>query len=357
MGALEMVGQWQAAMRQLLPGVHGHQVKDLALFSFAMAQAHHCQSGPIASAVPSASLLSSRLRRWERLVSNPRLKVPQVCRELARELLPNLGNDLLLLLDETSSCGGRVRCMRLSVAYRKRAIPLAWVCYRPDAPPGGMPQLLWKLLSRLAKSIPPGVQVTLLADRGLCWPVVLDCCRHLHWHYTLRLQSQTRVQLANGKTRAVRDLARYRGSYWTGSVKIFKKSGWREANVVATWQAGCQERWLLVTDRPGSFRRCLSYGKRTWCEEMHRDEKSSGFRWDQSKLHDPARAQRLLLVMALAMLLCVSLGTYAIKHGRRHYLEPATRRLLSIFQLGLRWMRDALVQGYPLPCRVYLYPS
>jgi hypothetical protein len=139
-------------------------------------------------------------------------------------------------------------------------------------------------------------------------------------------------------------------------VRIFKKAGWRQSKLVAVWLPEAKERWLLATDLPANFGRCISYAKRTWCEEMHRDEKSSGFRWDQSQLHDPRRAERLLLVMALAMLLCLSLGSYLIKQGLRRYLEPAQRRLLSHFQLGARWLCDAITQAYDLPCRVYLYP-
>ena len=68
-------------------------------------------------------------------------------------------------------------------------------------------------------------------------------------------------------------------------------------------------------------------------------------------------ARRLVLVMALATLLCLSLGTRVIKRGLRKLLEPVGRRLLSVFQLGLRWLRDCLVHGRACPCQLYLHPS
>ena len=61
--------------------------------------------------------------------------------------------------------------------------------------------------------------------------------------------------------------------------------------------------------------------------------------------------------MALATLLCLSAGTHVMKRGLRKLLEPARRRLLSVFQLGLRWLRDCLVNGRDCPCRPYLHPS
>ena len=37
---------------------------------------------------------------------------------------------------------GRLRCMKLSVAYRMRAVPIAFECYEPHRPPVPMPELL-----------------------------------------------------------------------------------------------------------------------------------------------------------------------------------------------------------------------
>jgi hypothetical protein len=310
----------------------------------------------------------SRQRRWERLLSNRRLRPHEAMGMLARSVLPPLGaatgrggrRRVVLILDETpGGVGGRLRCMKLSVAYRKRAVPIAFECYEPHRPPVPMPQLLWRLLRRAGRSLPGGVEVTLLADRGLSWPVVLDCCVHLGWHYVLRLQRDTRVRFPDGAVKSAWELARRRGARrFAPGVGVFKKAGWRGANVVATWERCCREPWLLVSDLPATFMRCRNYCKRAWCEQLHRDEKSHGFNWQLSRVRDVSHAQRLVLVMALATLLCLSLGTRVIKRGLRKLLEPARRRLLSVFQLGLRWLRDCLVNNRgDCPCQLYLYPS
>jgi hypothetical protein len=286
---------------------------------------------------------------------------------LARALVPRLGRQsgsgprrrVVLILDETpGGTGGRLRCMKLSVAYRKRAVPIAFECYHPHRPPVPMPKLLWRLLRRVGRSLPQDCEVTLLADRGLCWPIVLDCCVTLGWHYLLRLQCDTKVRFEDGTLKSAWELAPRRGARCFGSdVQVFKKAGWRRANLVATWERGCKERWLLVSDLPATFMRCRNYCKRVWCEQLHRDEKSHGFNWHLSRVRDPSHAQRLALVMALATLLCLSLGTQVIKRGLRKLLEPARRRLLSVFQLGLRWIKDRLVHGGACLCQLYLYPS
>ena len=367
MGATEMVRQWRHGLKEVLPGLHGHVLNTLAVFSVAMALSGHCHSGRLAASAPSPrARVVSRQRRWERLLSNRRLRPAQATGMLAWSVVPSLGlgcgtgrRRVVLILDETpGGTGGRLRCMKLSVAYRKRAVPIAFECYEAGRPPVPMPRLLWRLLRRAARSLPPGVEVTLLADRGPSWPCVLDCCVRLGWHYVLRLQRDTRVRLAGGEVKSAWELARFRGSRWFGTaVSVFKKAGWREANVVATWEGCCKERWLLVSDLPASFMRCRNYCKRVWCEQLHRDEKSCGFNWQLSRVRDPSHAERLVLVMALATLLCLSLGTRVVKRGLRRLLEPARRRLLSVFQLGLRWLRDRLIHQRDCTCQLYLYPS
>jgi hypothetical protein len=365
-GATEMVRQWRHGLEALLPEVHGHLLNAVAVFSVAMALAGHCHSGKVAAAAPAArARVLSRQRRWERLLANRRLRPHEAMGMLARAVVPRVSTGrgprrrVVLILDETpGGTGGRLRCMKLSVAYRKRAVPIAFECYEPHRPPVPMPKLLWRLLRRAARSLPEGCEVTLLADRGLSWPIVLDCCVGLGWHYVLRLQRDTRVRFGDGTLKSAWQLARRRGARWFGAgVEVFKKAGWREANVVATWEKKCKEPWLLVSDLPATFQRCRNYCKRAWCEQLHRDEKSHGFNWQLSRVRDPSHAQRLVLVMALATLLCLSLGTHVIKQGLRKMLEPVSRRLLSVFQLGLRWLRDCLVHGHACPCQLYLYPS
>ena len=57
--------------------------------------------------------------------------------------------------------------MSVRVAYAKRALPLASIVYRPDAPPRRMPRLVRGLLQQVHECLPEGASVVLLADRGL----------------------------------------------------------------------------------------------------------------------------------------------------------------------------------------------
>jgi hypothetical protein len=367
-----MVRQWTAAVNPLFGStLHGHTINALACFSLAMCAAGHCHSGRLAAAAVSDAKPASTRRRWERLLANDRLDGQRALGELARSMTCHWsgggggggGRKLLLVLDETPN-GEGLRCMRLGAAYRKRLLSIDAVCYRTDAPPLPMPKLICRMLRRAAQRLPPDVQVTLLSDRGLSWPAVMDCCRRLGWGHVMRLQHSTRVALNDGRILPAGELVHHPGQCWHGQAMIFKKAGWRDAKVTALWDRRSREPWLLAARSddggPGGLHAAHAYAKRNWCEQSFRDEKSSGFQWDQSHVTDPQRATRLVLVMVLATLLSISLGTWLIKSGRRHDLDPHRQRRLSVFQLGLRWLRHMLLLTKPIvipPYLPYLHPG
>jgi len=364
MGASGMVRQWTASVKGLLHSLHGHTTNSVSCFSVAMCLAGHCHSGRLAAAAVSGAKPASSQRRWERLVANPDLDAEAAITELAESVLQNWsGRTLLLVLDETPNRGD-LRCMRLGVAYRKRLLSLAAVCYPTDRPPRPMPRLICAMLRKVAKLMPPGARVTLLCDRGLAWPVIVDCVRGLGWGHVVRLQHSTRVTLPDGKIVAAGDLVRRPGQSYGGRVRIFKKAGWRDARLSIRWDARSDEPWILAARSdggPGGLRAAQAYVKRSWCEQTFRDEKSSGFCWDKSHVRDPERALRVVLVMVLATLLSISLGTWLLKAGRRRELDPHARRRLSIFQLGLRWLKHLLSLDHDNcsapPYLPYLHPS
>jgi hypothetical protein len=340
--------RWQV-QQELLPDLHGHQSKALADLSFAMTLVNHCQSGKLAVAVPGDARPASVQRRLERTLANDRLDPDSVWPQLARAILGGMvAGPIVLILDETPNHND-LRCLKVTLAYRKRAQPIACVCYALGEQPEPMPELVVGRLRRVAACLPPGVEVTRLADRGLAWPVVVDACHELSWHYVLRLQGQTRVRTGDGRECSAADLAPRPGQQWWGAAEVFKKSGWRAAQVAACWERGCDGPWLLVSDRRDGPRQFRRYAQRVWTEELFKDEKSSGFHWEKSHVTDPAHAARLVLLMALATYLALGLGSRVIQAGLRRFLESSRQRMLSLFQIGLRWVMFCLTHDRPLP--------
>ena len=187
------------------------------------------------STYPASAKPTSVKRRVERFLANDRVDPEEVWPQLARSFLAGWGGGpIVLILDETPNHND-LRCMKLTLAYRKRAMPLCSVCYTPGGQPEPMPELIVNLLRRVAACLPEGAEVTLLADRGLAWPQVVDTCVELGWHYVLRLLSQTRVRTPDGRECSVAELAPQPGTCWHGEALVFKKAGWRTAAVAACW--------------------------------------------------------------------------------------------------------------------------
>jgi hypothetical protein len=350
MSALPMIRHWRQQVHdELLPDLHGHQAKALADLSFAMALARHCHSGLLAAVAPGQTTPAATRRRLERTLANDRIDPDAAWPQLARSVLGGwAGGPIVLILDETPNHND-LRCMKITLAYRKRALPIACVCYALGGQPEPMPALVVGLLRQAAACLPAGAQVTLLADRGLAWPQIVDACGALGWHYVIRLQGQTRVRTADGRECSAAELAPRPGAHWWGDAQVFKKSGWRAARVAACWERGGDGPWLLVTDRPDGARLFRRYARRVWTEELFRDEKSSGFHWGESRVRDPAHAARLVLIIALATYLALGLGSRVIQAGLRRLLETTRQRMLSLFQIGLRFLMFCVTHDRPLP--------
>lgn len=347
---MDLTGMLEAMRKSVqaaLPGLHGHLENALSEAAGAMLLAGHCQLSRLALAGAVRAKAPSRERRWQRLVANTRLVMGETLTHWARWALAEVG-EVTLILDETPQ-SNRLRVMKLSRQIRGRAVPLLWHCDRLAGRPMSQDRVVLDLLQRAAHALPAGARVTLLADRGLSWPAVLDFCVRHGWHYVLRIQGQTRVRLPDGRELRADALTPRAGTRWYGAAQVFKKAGWRACNVVARWPAGCEQPWLLVTDLPANGLRCRQYRKRMRIEESFRDEKSHGFQWQQSRIREPAHASRLLLVMALAMSMAIRLGLLLIKTGQRHRLERRHRRTYSVFQLGLRHVQCLAWARGPAP--------
>jgi hypothetical protein len=354
-------GVWQAWEREVsrvLSEVGVRQRRVLALFSLGMAQAKHCGLARVAAVVPGLAVVPSITRRFERLLANPRLDVQAARRAVVAAVLGSgHGQTLWLALDEThqgrTETGARLGMLALRLIYRERAIPLAWVCYRPGEAPAPFPRLVVRLIDEVAALVPPGSRVVLMTDRGLSWPALLDHCRRRGWSFLCRVQRQTRVETADGRGGTLGDLAPHPGTRWRGHGRAFLTAGWRDLNIVAVWRRGDKAPWLLVTDLTPTWVRCTQYRHRMDAEESFRDDKSSGFDWDHSRVRDPAHMDRLLLVLQLAALFVLAQGVFVLHHGYRHILERDDRTTLSLFSLGLRWLdraRSHLVTLHPALC-------
>jgi hypothetical protein len=99
------------------------------------------------------------------------------------------------------------------------------------------------------------------------------------------------------------------------------------------------EPWALVTN--DARLTGIEYARRNWQEQSFRDLKSGGWRWGESRVRRPEHVSNLLILLVLAYVWLVALGSQAVTAGcARHLLRRADgsqRRLWSLFKEGLRY--------------------
>ena len=62
--------------------------------------------------------------------------------------------------------------------------------------------------------------------------------------------------------------------------------------LLARWDEGHSEPWLIVTDLPPEHADVCWYAMRAWIEAGFKDLKRGGCRWNYTRMTDPQRAER-----------------------------------------------------------------
>jgi len=117
------------------------------------------------------------------------------------------------------------------------------------------------------------------------------------------------------------------------------------------------ERWAIVSDEPTSLTTFDEYGLRFDTEELFLDDKSAGFQLEASEIRDAAALERLGLIMAVATVYLVNTGVAGVALGRRWQVDTHWQRGLSYFQIGWRFIHQALSHGTRLVANLWLEPG
>ncbi len=333
---------WNRAVATAFAPFSKPQARLLALFGAGVALARSCTLARVGQALWWAGKADSVERRLQRFLANPRVDWQAGCQCLAQWVLGHVlcPRRLAVLLVDETSLGAHLKVMAVSLAYHGRAIPLAWWCYHQEHHPLGQVKLIDTLLGWVAPAIPATWQVLVQADRGLgASPALLERIEKRGWFYLVRVQRTLHLLHQGREISFGRTLTR-RGQEWSGPVQAFKSAGWLPCWALACWGKGHREPWLLLTNYPPA--QAPWYGWRMWEELAFRDFKSTGWQWHKSRVWEPAHANRLWLVLALAYAWTLSLGTQGacLEAVRPELMRGKTRRL-SLFALGLRLLSRA----------------
>jgi hypothetical protein len=295
-------------------------------------------------------LASSWQRRCQRWLSNRRIDVEALYGPLivwAIQHWQNPGHTLHLALD-TTMLWNRCCVVVLSVVCHGRAIPLLWqTLEHPSASVSASVSIT--LLEKADQLLAGFESITLLADRAFpCDELIAWFQGRPRWSYVMRLRGDTeihgtaaplgcqvrRLHLRRGQCRGFRGVR-----LWT--------DGSQSVNLVIAYPTGLpvEEPWYLISSAEPSLDRVWSYAQRFCCEQLFRDQKSGVFQLASSRLRDPQRIDRLLLVVAIAVL-AGSLQGYALSLADlRRQVDPHWKRGMSFLRIGLAALQMAVVDA------------
>jgi hypothetical protein len=155
-----------------------------------------------------------------------------------------------------------------------------------------------------------------------------------------------------------------RGQRWAGPVGCLTTPARPlTCTLLARWDAGYREPWLVLTDWPATSTDVAWYGLRAWIAGGFQDSQRGGWHWAQTTMTHPARAERLGRALAVATLWTVRVGCQAEvtqprpdvtrlpeRHrARRRAARPAPGRSRSCWRRGRLVSVAALCTDQALP--------
>lgn len=344
-------------IRQLRPKERVTRVRNMAWLLAGLFVGQCVHLSHIVRKIPGASQKLSKVKMLSRLLNNRHIHVRAWYEPIARELLTSVvahGQTIRLLVDGTKVGNGH-QLLMVALAYRRRALPIAWTWVRGKRGHSSA-QTQRALLAYVHSLLPQGARVEIAGDSEFGAIPVLRLLDHWGWGYVLRQKSSHLVcPTDQASWQPCGSLVAKPGdSRWLDSVRLTRKHAY-PTRFLALWQPGQPEPWLLATNLTSPHSTRKLYGLRMWIEEMFADFKGHGFDLEATRLGHFRRLSRLTLAVALLYLWVVTFGSQTIKNGKRRLVDRSDRRDLSIFRIGLDMLERLLANQQPFFIRFSPY--
>lgn len=367
--------EWSAEIAAALPRLSKPQVTVLALYSLGMIFARSCAITSVAAFLAVAlerplNTVRQQLREscWEAGAKAGTKRQEIVVESCFVPLLSWIvsrwqGTQLALALDATT-LSDRFAVLAISVVYRGCAIPVAWTILAAGEKRAWRREWL-RMLRVLGPAVPASWTVLVLADRGLYARWLFRRIVRLGWHPFLRInQGGSFRPRGQAHYAPLSSFVPQTGRSWCGQGSAFKTRECRlECTLLARWEEGHKDPWLILTDLTPEVSDACWYGLRMWIERGFKLTKRGGWQWQSTRMTDPERAARLWLVVSVATLWLVSVGGEAEAEAPESAFDPidaafpsqprqrrATRlRQVGVFRRGLIRLVVTMLDHNPLP--------
>lgn len=347
MGKVSRSGDRLDEVRGFIGGLYGPDLHAKRVDALAGATLGAMTGASLAVAMIGQALAQARglvtkhaVKQVDRLMSNAGIDVwDSFARWVPRQV--GARRDILVAMDWTEFAHDGQSTLVLSlVTGHGRAAPLLWLSVWQEEIATRRNDYEDACLRRLAETLPPGCRVTILADRGFGDQKLFGFLAELGFGHVIRFRGNIHVTDAHGETRPAAD--------WVGKGGRARKlrdarvtaQGRQVGAVVCVHARGMKEPWCLAASDPEATAAVLinHYARRWTIEPQFRDTKDLRFGMGLSatRIGEPMRRDRLLLVSAFAMALLTLLGTVGESLGMDRQLKSNTSktRSHSLFRQG-----------------------
>src|SRR4030067_1498561 len=185
---------WNMRIRQLQPAQRKTRIQTLTWLIVGIHQSRSVCLSRIAGKIPGKAKLLSVIQRLSRFLANPSINVRDWYEPIARSWLEMQARHLqqIRLIVDGTKVGFAHQLLIVSLAYRKRAIPIAWTWVKHVRGHSSAHKHL-ALLSYVRRLIPKKVAVFLVGDREFGAVAILHQLDQWHWFYVLRQKSDTGI--------------------------------------------------------------------------------------------------------------------------------------------------------------------
>jgi hypothetical protein len=345
----ELYNRLDEKLRGLVQVKNRKQVTNWIWIIVGILQSQSVNLSQIANYLPLETKAESRVTLIRRWLTNPHVKVWKFYKKILEHALSNWSTaEAYLILDGVMVFGNRWQIFRVSLRHGGRAIPIAWTIVEGN----GLVKVnkLKNMLENVQRFMKRYVKrVMLLADAGFRDCDWAQLCAELGWNYAIRIACNTYITLPDGTSDRLDNLVPVNRNRYFQNVLLTRETK-LQTNVSVTWttdEKGEAEMVAIITDQIACRARLREYSFRMSIEQSFRDDKSGGFDLEHTRLQHAQRIDHLLLALAIATLWCHELGEFVLQQGEpaRCWVDPAHERTLSLFQLGLRWLKRFLATG------------
>jgi len=340
---------WIQRICELRPKQRITQVQNFVWLIVGIYHSHSVNLSQIAGKVIGTAKNVSTVRRLSRFLANPAIDVRRWYKPIAKAWLQaqfERVGEIRLIVDGTKVGFGH-QLLMISLAYRSRAVPIAWSWVKHVRGHSSGKQQV-SLLKYVGALLPKQAPVFVVGDSEFGSILVLRQLEQWRWFYVLRQKGNTGLWL-NEQTgwQRIEDLVHQAGqSTWCPQAYLTQQEI-HPVSALIYWQIGQKAPWCLATNLPDPALTVRYYRRRMWIEEMFGDFKKHGFDLERTMLRHAPRLSRLTLAVAFLYVWLLSVGSRTIRSGLRHWVDRKDRRDLSLFQIGWRFIDRKLLRSVP----------